>query len=73
MRVRGFWTGLMLVVGLVAARDAVSESIVHARVDRDIAEFQVNRDLTYTRTEIADVSLYTVRALRRLDRAEQSF
>jgi Domain of Unknown Function with PDB structure (DUF3857)/Transglutaminase-like superfamily/Domain of Unknown Function with PDB structure (DUF3858) len=63
----------MLVVGLIAARDAVSESIVHARVDRDIAEFKVNRDLTYTRTEIADVSLYTVRALRRLDRAEQSF
>lgn len=65
--------GIMLAIWLVAARDAASETVVHARIDRDLAEYQVNRDLSYTRTETVDATLYTELALRQLDRAEQTF
>ncbi len=68
-----YWTGVLLLVGLAAARGALSEPVVHARIDRDIAAYRVNRDLTFTRTETVDATLFTVRALRRLDRSEQTF
>jgi transglutaminase-like putative cysteine protease len=64
---------LVLATGLVAARGALSESVVHARVDRDVAKYQVNADLSYTRLETIETTLYTSRALHQLDRAEESF
>ncbi|MGD0430387.1 MAG: DUF3857 domain-containing protein [Acetobacteraceae bacterium] len=65
--------GFLVMFVLVVARSAAGEPAVHARIDRLVADYQVNRDLTYTRTETIDISLYTVRALSRLDRSEQTF
>jgi hypothetical protein len=65
--------GFLILFALVAPRGAASEPTVHALVDRDIADYQVNRDLTFTHTETVDVTLNTVRAVARLDRAEETF
>jgi transglutaminase-like putative cysteine protease len=70
---RQLWVGLVLLSGALAARSAMSEPVVHARVDRDIAVYEVNHDLTYTRTETNDTTLYTDRALRKLDRLAETF
>ena len=50
-----------------------SSRVVHARVDRSSQVFDVNRDLTYTRTDSQDTTLFTDRALRRLDRSVLTF
>jgi hypothetical protein len=67
------WVCLILMAGSVLARAAASEPAVHARIDRDVAVYSVNRDLTFTRTETHDATLYTDRALRQLDRLEETF
>jgi transglutaminase-like putative cysteine protease len=67
------WAGVMLAAGLLTTWPAASEPVVHARIDRDLAVFVVNHDLTYTRTETYDATLYTDRALRRLDRLAATF
>ena len=64
--------GLLFAV-LVAARGAASEPVVHARIDREVAAYEVNRDLTFSRLETRDATLFTDRALRQLDRAARTF
>src|ERR1051326_6731819 len=58
---------------LFGAGYATAAPTVHARIDRDVAVYQVNRDLTYTRTETIDITLNTDRGVRHLDRAEETF
>jgi hypothetical protein len=64
---------VLLLTCLLLGRTAAAERIVHARFDHLNDVYQVNRDLTYTRTETADITLLTVRAARRLDRSERTF
>jgi Domain of Unknown Function with PDB structure (DUF3857)/Transglutaminase-like superfamily/Domain of Unknown Function with PDB structure (DUF3858) len=72
-RTARFSAGVMVLAGLLTAGQARAEPAVHARIDRDIAVYQVNRDLTYTRTETIDATLHTSRAVRHLDRASETF
>jgi transglutaminase-like putative cysteine protease len=55
------------------AADAPVDRVVHARIDRALDVYDVNRDLTYTRTQTDDVTLFTARALRDLSQASQTF
>ena len=64
---------LLLLICLLTGRTADAGTVVHARFDHLSDTYQVNRDLTYTRTESIDATLFTTRALRRLDRSEQTF
>ena len=64
---------LLLLICLLTGRTADAGTVVHARFDHLSDTYQVNRDLTYTRTELIDATLFTTRALRRLDRSEQTF
>ncbi len=59
--------------GLLSSGAAIAEPVTHARVDRAIAEYDVNPDLTFTRTETQDTTLFTERALHNLDRAHDTF
>jgi len=72
-RVARWWIGLLLLSGLLVPRTSAAEAVVHARFDHLSDYYHVNRDLSYTRTQTIDATLYTARALRQLDRAEQTF
>jgi transglutaminase-like putative cysteine protease len=67
------WIGIALLAGLFAVRPAESEPVVHARIEQALDVYTVNRDLTFTRIVTEDTTLLTERALRRRDRAEETF
>ena len=52
---------------------AAADPAVHARVDRAIDAYTVNRDLTYTRTLTEDMTVLTDRGLMMFDRSAETF
>ena len=67
------WVGVLLLIGTMLSAAFAREPVRHARVDRSVAVYDVNPDLTFTRTETRDTTLFTDRALRQLDRAFDTF
>ena len=68
-----FIIGLLLAVCWCFSATAQAGRVVHARFDQALSVYDVNPDLTYTRTDTIDTTLYTDRALRYLDRAADRF
>ena len=58
---------------LLLAPRAWAEHTVHARIDRDIASYEVHRDLTWVLVETIDVSLFTQRGIHANDRSAWTF
>ena len=50
-----------------------SPAITHARIDRSVETYRVNRDLTYVETTEQDITLLTPRGLRSGERTARSF
>lgn len=66
-----FLTALLL--SLALALPGAAAPVEHARVDKAIDAYRVNRDLTYTRVVTEDLTVLTERGLSALDRSEETF
>jgi transglutaminase-like putative cysteine protease len=64
------WAPILL---LLLAPRAWAEHTVHARVDHDIASYEVHRDLTWVVVEEVDVTLFTQRGIHANDRSAWTF
>jgi len=64
------WAWLFL---LVVAPHARAEHTVHARIDRDVANYEVHRDLTWTMVDELDVTVFTRRGIHGNDRSAWTF
>jgi transglutaminase-like putative cysteine protease len=58
---------------LLLAPRAWAEHTVHARIDRDVAIYEVHRDLTWQVVESVDVALFTQRGIRANDRSAWTY
>ncbi len=64
------WASILL---LLLVSPAWAEHTVHARIDRDIASYEVRRDLTWVLVEEVDVTLFTQRGIHANDRSASTF
>jgi hypothetical protein len=64
---------LIGVFALLLAHPAGAEIVTHARFERNVIEYMVNRDLTWESTQILDVTLLTGAAVRGFARLAASF
>ncbi len=64
------WLALLL---MLATHLAQAQAVVHARIDRDVLDYTLNADFTYTMTQTTDQTLLTRRGLQALDRATFTF
>ncbi len=64
------WASILL---LLLVPPAWAEHTVHARIDRDIARYEVHRDLTWVLVEEVDVTLFTQRGIHANDRSALTF
>ena len=67
------WAAILLPVLALLAPRAWAEHTVHARFDRDIATYEVHRDLTWVLTDELDVTLFTQRGIHANDRSTWTF
>ena len=74
MMARGFvWASILLLVPALLAPQAWAEHTVHARIDRDVASYEVHRDLTWMLVEERDLTLFTQRGIHANDRSAWTF
>ena len=71
-RLKKLWAVIVL-AGVVATPVLAGEAVSHARLDRLVDEYDVHQDLSYTRVVSQDITLFTPRALRQLDRVAWTF
>jgi hypothetical protein len=63
----------LLLLLLFAPDLARAQHTVHARIDRDIASYEVHHDLTWVVTDTIDITLFTQRGIRARDRSAWTF
>jgi hypothetical protein len=65
--------GILLLLLGTAPAGAQAPHVTHARIDREVADYTINRDLTWTLTRSMDRTLLTRRGMQALDRSTYSF
>src|ERR1700722_16171040 len=68
LRLALFFSGAILL-----APPTRAEHTVHARVDREVATYDVHRDLTWVMVDRLDVTMFTQRGIRANDRSAWTF